>query len=1589
MTGGSECAAGDKDGVPARTAQVPVGWQRKLEDGAVAYISPSGTILSSVEEVRTYLLTDSTCKCGLECPLVIHKVFSFDPVAVVRPQSQQPGKAEEDMTKLCNHRRKVVAMAALCRSMQASQLPLHGSGSSFCSMERGGPLGVRMEDGGHCTYSVQPRLSAQSRSNSSPAPCGASSSFPISPTMTLHHNGSLAHSNALLSSEGAVVSKRPSSSSPGCNSAGYGVPPWYARPSAPQTIIQRLPQASGSPGSSKLGTHPGSVLSLDVALSASSSPSALSLTMTGGRPGQSHQQQQQQGSGVKSPSPISLCLSPSRPLDATSPRQRSRHSSASSTLSEQGGGVAGPLGGAKPPCPARSPLPPNAAPCLSPKVPLRPASPRGRLEGMLQHYKDCSAAGPAPPQHPSNQSNFQVPQNLSHFVAGGDRKNGPAAAPGPGSSVHGSAGAAGGFLGLQKTPQHVSSFPASSLLSAAAKAQMASQKSQAVGGAVDGGVASSVGPEKDPQQSKVLISTLNSSLPPSSARPLPMTAFLLPHSPSLPSQTLPLALTTADKVSRRKRQRRSPTVLSMLKESQLHSLRAVGDLCALPAPSSMPSPSSSPSSSSPSPSPSTPLLPPPSSEHFPAQQQRPSAPHNCSLPPGLPKQVDAEDLRRLGPPVQPLATPSPSQPLSALLQLLSMQNAQASAIATQSSSSSSCSSSSSPLGPAPPLAAPANNNNGRLAHAPSPVAGLVVQPPDHCDDPHMQTAQQQQLAQSLVPALESPPQLPSSHSFPLMAMAEEMDAAINTTSTTTITTTTTTAMLKSSPSHILNLSQHRATTAPSGPPQDASGQILGLLGQLSAAPPCGPKLGVGPHDEVSYSAQSQAMDAEGSLVSVETADGTEARLLGLCASDPGLALPSADPCSALQLAESFPFMNQEQLLQLLSANSGLPSLLPPFLSSLPLWTGLQQTTQTTAQPQQPPQNHHHHHHHQQQQQQLQQAGLLNQTSQLNILPSLSGAQGDFPVNLISLLNPPPPPAAAAGVAVQGSPCDAGDKPSLQALLMASLLLSQQHAATMLPLAGLGQLNLDMQSQQQHQHQHQPGGAAFAPLPDGLSLDKTPGLLDSVLTGPGLLEALQGLVTAGDVGALSAPQSLLLSAPLPPPAFLSLNPALLAAALGPADPLPTQHSPPAHSQGTVSSPSAGSTSVPCAPLLPSAVSEEINSLVPLVTEQDKSNGQNAPLLPPLLPPGMMGDLTALGNISGLHSLLGAGPLLLPQVPGPALSVPLPQGQGALNPLACLINSLQLNMGPTLTVDKQLGLAEATNAPQEEDIPVSQLAQEPVPNPGHVQSAQPPQRESAAAGALFDPYGSFMDTIYTSFLQVSGKDPDALGGGGGGSGGAASSSSSSNPLSFPAPDLPALLVQPSAPPPLSPRRACSVHNSDLSRLGMEAAQSPARGTPKLSEDASSTPPPSKPAGGGSEGHDDQAPPQMLPLPPAFLEEAKTDGSSSLCVYSNGLTAGTGLQDEREEGDGGRTQPQGYLSPRANAEPAQESAVSNEADSGKEPATRTGGRRGRKRKQVLERVADGPGGLDSIIEEPQVTTALPKPARSTRGKRRRVVR
>uniref|UniRef100_A0A6J0SCS3 Methyl-CpG-binding domain protein 6 n=1 Tax=Pogona vitticeps TaxID=103695 RepID=A0A6J0SCS3_9SAUR len=131
MNGGDDCSDVDRGGRPAVTP-VPVGWQRRVEEGEVRYISPSGTSLASLEQTRAYLLADGTCKCGLECPLNVHKVFNFDPAAMVI--GSEGTKGDEDMTKLCNHRRKIVAMATLYRSMESHgplSLPHLGPGAGL------------------------------------------------------------------------------------------------------------------------------------------------------------------------------------------------------------------------------------------------------------------------------------------------------------------------------------------------------------------------------------------------------------------------------------------------------------------------------------------------------------------------------------------------------------------------------------------------------------------------------------------------------------------------------------------------------------------------------------------------------------------------------------------------------------------------------------------------------------------------------------------------------------------------------------------------------------------------------------------------------------------------------------------------------------------------------------------------------------------------------------------------------------------------------------------------------------------------------------------------------------------------------------------------------------------------------------------------------------------------------------------------------------------------------------------------------------------------------------------------------------------
>ncbi|EEZ98164.1 methyl-CpG-binding domain protein 5 isoform X2 [Tribolium castaneum] len=92
---------------------VPYGWKRILNNGSIMYISPSNTALSSPEQVKEYLLTSGTCKCGLECHFKYDNTFNFDPKVASKPWTLSPDTNTGDLTKLCNHKRKIIAMASL------------------------------------------------------------------------------------------------------------------------------------------------------------------------------------------------------------------------------------------------------------------------------------------------------------------------------------------------------------------------------------------------------------------------------------------------------------------------------------------------------------------------------------------------------------------------------------------------------------------------------------------------------------------------------------------------------------------------------------------------------------------------------------------------------------------------------------------------------------------------------------------------------------------------------------------------------------------------------------------------------------------------------------------------------------------------------------------------------------------------------------------------------------------------------------------------------------------------------------------------------------------------------------------------------------------------------------------------------------------------------------------------------------------------------------------------------------------------------------------------------------------------------------
>uniref|UniRef100_UPI0037E7694D methyl-CpG-binding domain protein 5 isoform X2 n=1 Tax=Semicossyphus pulcher TaxID=241346 RepID=UPI0037E7694D len=1668
MMGGSETVSGDKDGVHTTAIQVPIGWQRRVDGGQVIYVSPSGTALSSLDEVKTYLLTDGTCKCGLECPLIIHKVFNFSVGVKVEQHSQPLGKAEQDMTKLCNHRRKVVAMAALCRSMQASQLPFANLHHSELSSEVDGqdpkPVHLEREEEDHGIYHpkhhpVHPRPNSNLHPNPTASPksshqfiypyngsspvlhTSTNSHHPLETLRRLHHPPPIA----------ASLSSSPSSSFPGYNSAQRS-----PRTPTPQNVSQgqRTPKTPETPGSPRLGPL-------------SSPPPASPMTMGGGgRGSQTHAHHPHGvivGGSPLSPSPS---LSPSvHNFNCVSPHQRSRHPSASpSPLSDHVGGSTAAAGGGL----MGNNLPQRRkSTSSSPHSPLSggspnpsPHFPKYKLEDILEHFKNSGNSS-------TNNHHLLIPNNPSLLT--NQSSSNPNALSSKPSKTTKSPTASSGCFGLnsagpstlplgpflnqhhhhhsnQSKLPHPASYPASSLLSAAAKAQLANQITQS------SNVTSnpvSLPSSLEQQSSKVTNSTLHNSHSPSSiasTRPpyAPLAAgssVLSPPSHSITqslASSLPHLPPPAERnVSHRKRQRRSPTVLSMLRDT--HQLSngpqktPPGDAFSATvinlSSSSSCFPSSSHSSSTSTVQNQNAVMLENHHHLLPGQTPRLPAPRQKAHLSRPPRHNEALDFTT-GLTPTPLGLDPPTQPLSALLHLLSVQNAQASALSSNSASAQ-------PGSVTIDGGGHPNKHSPRLSPSSSAPHPYIRHPKTQSPCRTSNTNALPLVSQPLSPpptsqfrSVQSPSHLHSTKLIPLQGRSPSSSVppsshlALHTSLTPsdkhqlteknipTIDSVSQAALQEASPqgtvaaemgsnsvSMDLSPSQGSASMAVSSSPKplDLSNHVLALLAASSSVPQgegyCATDVAMSSHgNPTAVPEEPRCVDTKVSIVTKPPASSSPGpNICSRLGDNHSPHAPSVvgDSTTPLPLAEAFPFMNQEQLLQLLSSTGGLPSLLDPtVLASLPLgglWLGGQhaqipaanatpQPTQNLAEQQQseqhqqlliqPQETQQQNQDHQQKQQQI------NNNPLFPLLPLLSGAQGELPLNLLGLLNPLPAPASTP---TPGQEADLGltEKPSLQALLMASLLFGQQQAP-LLPLSGLAQLSqvsLEVPLQQPQQ---------IPTTLEGLTLDKTSGFLDpSSLPGPGLLEVAQGLlpIPPGAEGSIQALQSLLLSAGLPPhpAAFLPLSPALLTAALGSAELHPPPHTHLVPAQQTQHTPPQVSTDA------------GVDTLIPL-SLQGKDNPILQHLLPTLLNPAVLGDLSA---ITSLHNMLGigAGSILLPPVQTSALGMPLLQGpDGAIN----LLNNIQLNLGPHSEGEKQVALQESQSPAPQEDIPAIQIAPEVVPSPAPTPAPGPaeeptltPHRVSEGRSVI-DPYTSFMDTIYTSFLQVNAKEQED--GAHLGPSDPTSPFCALPPVSFPVehhtrPNSAQTLPQASAPVSLSPRRACSLRNPDLSRLSLEApAHSPAQGTPKPTEDGSTPPLQRKPV--MVEGHTHPEP----PLPPIYFEEAKTDctgPATAVCPY---VEAGVNRQ--------GHFPHAGYLSPGdgCSVRPKEETdGTFLHTEQGRDQAgAASGARRGRKRKQTLQNVLEDFRDMDATaLEETKATSALLKPERSVRGRRRRGAR
>lgn len=481
------------------------------------------------------------------------------------------------------------------------------------------------------------------------------------------------------------------------SSSSYGVPQRSTHTPSPQNAFQgqKTPKTPETPASPRL-----------VSLS-SPSPSSPVTTVAGGRGPQTNTYFPH--SVIVGGSPVSPSSSSSPSvinMNSVSPRQRSRHPSTSLSPFSEGGGsaVGGQLGSnlsQRKKSTSSTPHSPASGGSPNPS----PLFPKYKLEDILEQFKNSGNSN-------TNNHHLLIPintpllsnQSSNNACAVSSKPSNstvsPTSSSGPSNVDVNSAGPSslplGAFLNQHHSHQsklsNTPSFPASTLLSAAAKAQLANQITQAQNSSVASKpvrMSSSLEMLKEGQQasSQVINSTLiNSHTFPTVRPPNPSLAsassILLPSSQSL-AQSLPhLPAAVERSALHRKRHRRSPTVLGTQRDTQqlangLPKSPPTDAISAtainLSTSSTMPSQLHS-SSTSAVQNQSAIMLENHLLLHA-GQIQRLPAPRQIAQLCRPPRQNEALDFTTHVT-TTPLGLDPPTQPLSALLHLLSVQNAQ-------------------------------------------------------------------------------------------------------------------------------------------------------------------------------------------------------------------------------------------------------------------------------------------------------------------------------------------------------------------------------------------------------------------------------------------------------------------------------------------------------------------------------------------------------------------------------------------------------------------------------------------------------------------------------------------------------------------------------------------------------------------------------------------------------------------------------------------------------------------------------------------------------------------------------------------------